>query len=49
MGAAAGAPAIVRAMLGDNERARFRQVEHLPGAVADAHDGRHRCAAGRAG
>jgi hypothetical protein len=28
---AAGAHAVVGAMLGDNERARFVQIEHLPG------------------
>ena len=34
--AASSAPAIVRTMLGDDERPRLGQIEHLPGAVADA-------------
>ena len=34
--AASGASAIVRTMLGDDERPRLGQIEHLPGAVADA-------------
>ena len=37
------------AMLGDDERGWLRQVEHLAGAVAGAHGGRHRRTAGRAG
>src|SRR5579863_5052757 len=46
---AAGAYAVVGAMLGDDEWARFGQIEHLPGAVARTHGGRHRRTAGRAG
>ena len=34
--AAIGAAAIVRTMLGDDEGPRVGQIEHLPGAVADA-------------
>ena len=34
--AAIGTAAIVRAMLGDDEGPRVGQIEHLPGAVADA-------------
>ena len=34
--AASGASAIVRTMFGDDERPRLGQIEHLPGAVADA-------------
>src|SRR6516165_10589169 len=37
------------AMLGNDERGWLRQVEHLAGAVAGAHGGRHRRPAGRAG
>jgi hypothetical protein len=36
------------AMLGDDESSRLRQVEHLAGAVAGTHGGRHRRTAGRA-
>ena len=37
----AGAPAIMGAMLGDDERGWLRQVEHLAGGVAGAHGGRY--------
>jgi hypothetical protein len=46
--AAGGAAAVMGAMLGDDERRRLRQVEHLARAVAGAHGERYRRAASRA-
>ena len=47
--AAGGASAIVCTMFGDDERLRLGQIEHLPGAVADAHVRIEARAAPRAG
>jgi hypothetical protein len=46
---AAGAPAVMGAMFGDEERRRLGQVEDLAGAVAGGHRQSHGRTAGRAG